>query len=109
MKPLYYFKIDEKTGKITCQEITKYEEGRWTSNKMYYRWKGNSGASMYAYTNDLDRFKDWHVYTFNPDYDHAYEIIYDGLQEKLLAAEKTYKRFQRVFDKVIAVDNEVKK
>ena len=98
-KPLYYFKVDEKTGKITRYEITAYEEGNMVSGKRFYRWKGIS-CIMYAYSNDLDRYKDWHIYTFNPDYDNVYEIIIEALQEKLKAAEKTYKRFKRVVEKV---------
>jgi len=97
MKPLYKFILDEETGNIEKVEIADYEEGRWVSNKLYWRYKYNS-TTYYCYNSDLDKFKNGHVYSFNPSIVDARLIIADAVHDKAVKAEKEAKRWHKVYN-----------
>ena len=101
MKTLYKFILDTDTGKISVQEITDYdyEEGYWINRKKYWRYK--SGSWYYCYENDLDRYKCGHVYSFNPDFDHAYEIIIHELKSRADKAKAEYEKYEKLYNKAV--------
>lgn len=99
MEPLYKFILDEETGEIRVQKITDYEDGKWTDREKYWRFK-KSGSYMYCYAKDLDRFKSSHVYSFNPDINHAKDIIVEAIGQKVAKAQAEVERWARVFKEI---------
>ncbi len=97
MKPIYKFVLDEETGKITVDELTDYDKvnEKWVT-KSYYRYKRNN-LFYYIYDADLDKFKHGHVYSFNPDIEHAKEIIVEAIGQKLAKAQADVTRWAKVF------------
>lgn len=101
---LYLFKLDEDTGELIRREITVYELGSWTSNKIYWRYRYH-GVMYYCYQSDLDRFKNGHMYSFNDDYRHAYGIICNDIKIRRAKAKTVYDRWDDVFQKLISKMN----
>ena len=94
---LYCFKLDKETGEVNKVEITDYSSGRFVNNKSFYRYKVN-GNLYYAYSSDLDRFKNDHVYSFNGDFDRAVEIIRSWLIERNEKEYAIYEKHKGVLD-----------
>ena len=99
MKPIYKFVLDEETGKINVQELTEYTECNWSNKERYWRYRG-PGCWMYIYESKLDRYLSGHVYSFNPDTEHAKKIILDSVSAKASKAFKEYKRWSEVQSKL---------
>ena len=99
MEPLFLFKLDEHTGRISRLKISKYEQGKFVSNKMYYRYKW-CGATYYVYSNDLDRVKNWRVYSFSDDICHARQLFHDEINAKLDMAYNNYIRYCAIAKKL---------
>ena len=99
MNPLYKFVLDEETYKISVQEITDYEDGKWTDRNKYWRYK-KSGSYMYCYAKDLDKFKNFHVYSFNPDINHAKDIMIEAISQRLIKAQTEVEKWAKAFKEI---------
>ena len=55
---------------------------------------------MYIYESKLDRYLSGHVYSFNPDIEHAKKIILDSVNAKASKAFKEYERWSEVQSKL---------
>jgi len=107
MDPLYKFVLDEKTGTITRYKITEYKRGSWNNNS-YVRYRIKS-QTCHCRMNELDLYKNNHVYTFNPDYKHAIDIIDNAIYNKLFIAEKTYEKWSNLYSKFKSNADEILK
>lgn len=99
MDSIYKFTLIEDTGEIVKTEISQYERKCWSNKDVYYRYKGKSGL-MYIYERQLDQFKSGRVYTFNPDENHAEQIIKVELLARKDKAQKELERWQAVLEKI---------
>lgn len=99
MQPLYRFTLDKDTFKISVIEVTDYEEGKWTTREKYWKYKV-SGTWHYCYTRDIDRFKNCHVYSFNPDISHAKDIMIEAIGQKLIKAQTEVERWAKAFKEI---------
>lgn len=100
MQPLYRFKLDEETGEITRLEITDYDLFRWSNGEEYYRWQILSNGHYCYIKKDMDRYKSKRLYSFNPDIEHAREIIKQAINEKRCAAHEEYLRNTELIEKI---------
>ena len=100
MQPLYRFKLDEETGEITRLEITDYALSHWNNGEQYYRWQIMSNVHYCYLKKDMDRYKCKRLYTFNPDFEHAREIIKQFISEKRCAAHEEYLRNTELIEKI---------
>lgn len=96
---LYHFQLNEETGEVIRREITTYEAGVWTSQKMYWRYRYH-GTMYYCYQSDLDRFKNGHVYSFDDSIPHARSIILTEIKKRRAKAKREYDRWDDVFKKL---------
>lgn len=99
MKPIYRFTLDEATGVITRTEIAQYEERHWNNKETYYKYKDRNGVK-YIQSYQIDKFKSGRVYTFNPDENHAKQIIKAELLARKDKAQKELERWQAVLEKM---------
>jgi len=89
-KPLYRFRLNTEDGSIEVKEITEYVE--WPS---CYRYRG-SGQYNYARKKHIDKMYCNGVYSFDPDPDHAKEIIIAALSEKAADLYAQYKHINNL-------------
>lgn len=95
MKTLYRFKLDPDTGEITVNEITNYDTKENSSYRgSYYKYRGNSVYNYVKFSN-IDRMFCNQVYTFNPNPEHAKQIVLDALYNKV---EQSKKQYEKVYD-----------
>ena len=99
MDSIYKFTLIEDTGEIVKTKISQYERKCWSPKDVYYRYKGKSGV-MHIYERQLDQFKNGRVYTFNPDENHAKQIIKAELLARKDTAQKELERWQAVLEKL---------
>lgn len=93
-KKLYCFKLNTETGEIKRIEISDYVSGKFTTNKKYLRYK-YKGAECFAYSDEFDRFKNNHVYSYDGNINNAVQIIYKSLMGK---RDKEYKEYKKHYD-----------
>lgn len=96
VRPLFFYKLNVDTGEINKTYIYSYEEGKFTNGKKFYRWKGNNGMTYYCYSTDVDRAKDWRLYTFTDNDSRARQLLEQYVREKYEKYEKEARRFERV-------------
>ena len=96
VRPLFFYKLDVDTGEINKIYIYRYDEGKFTNGKGFYRWKGSNGMTYYCYSTDVDRAKDWRLYTFTDNDSRARQLLEQYVREKYEKYEKEAKRFERV-------------
>ena len=99
MEPLYCFKYEEDTGKITKIVIPEYgtSTNRFTDRKTYYFNKPriNKSDSFYQVPEaKLDRYVSNKVYTFNGDTQNAKRIILEDITGRQLQAYTDLLRWQ---------------
>ena len=108
MDTLYLFRLDENTGKLTRIAIPQkadtyragaYEKIHWGVSKQYYKYTMH-GTTYYTDPNDIDKFKNWRVYSFNSDKEHAMKIIQSSLQERQQKAYEEYSRYTEVLNRL---------
>ena len=100
MQPLYRFKLNYETGEVTRLEITEYDLCQWSNGEQYYRWQIMSNVH-YCYINrDLDKYKSKRLYSFNPDFEHAREIIKENISAKRCEAHEEYLRTTELLEKI---------
>ncbi len=81
-KTLYKFVLDKETGTISTVEVTKYKYQQYSDGREFLRY-GTKSTTYYCYlATDLDTFKSGRVYSFNPDVEHARQIMIQTLQKK---------------------------
>lgn len=90
-RPLYCFKLMEKTGEIQKLEITDYEE---LTNS--YRWEQTGGYIEYIYKKDMNKVKNNKVYSFDDNIENCVEMIYRSLSEKKDKADKDLQKYRTV-------------
>lgn len=100
MKPLYKYVLDEDTGKITVQEISDYhiKENEYTHRKTYVH-KEKYGT-VYTREESFDQLKHNTVYSFNPDIEHAKEIIWKSILEKFDKASEQKQKWEIMLKKL---------
>lgn len=99
MEPLYCFKYEEDTGKITKIVIPEYgtSVNVFTERKTYYfnKPKINKSDSLYQVLEaKLDRYVSGKVYTFNGDTQNAKRIILEDITGRQLQAFTNLLRWQ---------------
>lgn len=95
MKILYRFKLDPDTGEITINEITNYVIVKDSPYRdPYYCYRGKS-VNNYVKFSNIDRMFCNQVYTFEPNPEHAKQIMLDALYDK---AEQLKKQYEKVYD-----------
>ena len=109
LKPLYKFTLNKEIGCVDVLEVTNYDlinTGLYSSPiKHYYRYRHN-GLMYYVFLRDLDKFKNNHVYSFNPNKNSALMIMMDDIQRRMDNAYKEYDRWRYI--KTMLIDKEVK-
>lgn len=99
-KPLYKFVLNEETGTISTVKITKYKYQQYANGREFLRY-GLKSASYYCYlATDLDAFKSGRVYSFNPDVEHARQIIIQALQDKYETAMNSCTKFEEILKRM---------
>ena len=96
---LYCFKLNKETGEIKRIDIKNYERGKWTGSKNFFRYRINSNI-YYAYENDLERFKNDRMYTFNPSMERAVEEIQKKLTSNRDIAKHELEKWETLLDKL---------
>ena len=99
MEPLYCFKYEEYTGKITKIVIPEYgiSVNRFTDRKTYHfnKPKINKSDNLYQVPEaKLDRYVSNKVYTFNGDIQNAKRIILEDITGRQLQAYTDLLRWQ---------------
>ncbi len=102
-QPLYRFRLDTETGDIKKSSTENYSEYRpspkYNPNKIAY--KANlDGQRVYPNKEDIDTMKNWSVYSFNPDLEHAKQIFKDAIWKKRVNAHEDYLRFTAIAERI---------
>ena len=105
-KPIYVFKFDDISGKITRFVVKEYKEVQINANgKMEYVFCSkeiNKETSYFAInSNKFDRFVSNKVVSFHDDYERAYAIIEQTLLAKINENQKIIKRQTSLLNKLI--------
>lgn len=98
-KSLFRFQFDEESGTIERIKIDDYVECRQINGQLYYKHK-LLGVYHYCYLRDLDRYKSKRLYSFDPDYEHAREIIKECIQIKRIKVHEEYLKFTKIINKL---------
>lgn len=99
-KKLYKFVLNEETGTISTVEITKYKYQQYANGREFLRY-GMKSTSYYCYlATDLDNFKSGRVYSFDPDVEHARQIIIQTLQKKHEIALNSCNKIQGILKRM---------
>lgn len=115
MEPLYCFKYEEDTGKITKIVIPEYGTNihRYTGRKTYHFNKpqiNKSDRYFQVPETKLDRYVSGKVFTFNPSLQNAKIIILETLlakRDKLyLELKQTYTTVNRFLEANSEFDNQ---
>lgn len=107
-KPLYCFRLDKETGKITRYTIEDYEDievSTYTHRRIFKFVEKLGAKNDYRYTIKhelLDRFVTDKVFTFNPDIDRAYGIINYTIKEKLDKSQTFIDKYTEILHKIEA-------
>lgn len=102
MKPIYRYHLSEATGTIHKVEITDYREyhpSPLMPQKTEYRFK-LLGQIFCVRDTQFDCLKHWRVYTFNPDYKYAKDLIWNELQAKKDKAYEDYLKYSQIMEKM---------
>ena len=100
MKPLYRFKLDTETGKIIVKKINTYEENSTGAyREPYYRYRGDSCYNYVKFSN-IDRMFCNAVYSFEPNPEHAKQIMLDALYDKAEQLKEQYDKTCDLFTKL---------
>ena len=102
MIPLYCFKLDEFTGKISREVIEEYHTvhpSTYVPNKVIYKYKCKQNGCDIRGEN-IDKFVNWKVYTFIDDIDRVRNIILDNLTMRHTQAQIDVQRFSAVIERM---------
>ena len=97
MKPIYYYRVDLRTGDFEVSEVTDYEEKTLTNGKKYYRYK-KGGSWHYVHLRDLDIFKSGRLYSFDQDKERAIKIILKTIDTKIDKTRKDLRKWMNARD-----------
>ncbi len=100
MNPLYRFDFDEETGDITRLQIDEYTLQEWSTGNQFYRFKIKQSIKNCYIKRDLETYKSGRVYSFNPDIEHAKEIIKERISIKRIKAHEDYLRYTEIVNKL---------
>lgn len=101
MNPLYRFDFDEETGNVNRVQIDSYSQKRWSTGEEFYRYEEIRGNVKHCYLkSDIDRYKSGRLYSFDPDMEHAKEIIKHTLNVKRAKAHDDYLRYTEIVNKL---------
>ena len=101
---LYCYRLDEVTGVISSFEIL---ESEWSIREHFHNhdrdefvfWKNLGTGANYSYSvqrRTLDKYISNKVYTFDPDPQHAQNIIEEALSAKLKKARLEVKKYTKI-------------
>lgn len=97
-KPLYCFKLDEKTNELITYIITEYTAKTNQFGMTSYRWLtpriNNSDRFFVTYSHKLDKYANNKIFTFDPDPARARILMVDGLQEKIDEHQRLLNSYQ---------------
>lgn len=96
---LYLFKYDTGTNEIKQLAIENYEQGTWANGKKYYKHKIQS-ATYYCYSTDIDRIRNWRMYSFNGDFERAKAMFMNFIKNKYVQAQLEADRFKEMLDTI---------
>lgn len=102
MSPLYCFEIEEETGKIKRIVIENYRErhhSMYMPNKITYCYSVNNAIHEVRGDN-IDKFVNWKVHSFNDDIENARQIVLANLRTRYKQAISDTKRYATVIDKL---------
>ena len=107
-KSLYCFKVDEQTGLIELFTFTEYkiiEVSSYTHRKEIRfdsRLVGTKNKSLccFRYEN-LDKFVNGRVLSFDSNYNKAFRIIEESLRQKITHLEKELIKTKNIYNKVL--------
>ena len=111
MIPLYCFKLDKDTGIITRETIEEYHTvhpSMYIPSRVIYKYKNRqNGCDIHG--ENLDKFVNWKVYSFNSDTERAKKIILENLIMRHTKAQYDAMRFSDVIEKLGGIYGENKK
>lgn len=99
-KTLYKFVLDKETGTISTVEITKYKYQQYSNGVEFLRYGTKSTTYYCCFATDLDAFRSGRVYSFNPDVEHARQIMIEALQNKYKVALDSCTKFQDILQRM---------
>lgn len=104
-KPLYYFKLNTETGQFTKFKITSYEKYvNGYNSRISYRFKfesKNGSRSTKIVTDDqLDQLSHYRVISFNPDIDHAKDVMVRSMQADIAVCKAKLTKLESIISTV---------
>ena len=86
-KTIYYYSLDEETGKITRYEINKYlcYPGYYDGGALYTFYGVLGGNKPYHHKfheGDFDKVSRKRIFTFNPSYEYAHKKFMDYYEKR---------------------------
>ena len=111
MNPLYCFRLDFETGKVTRYTIDNYvyRDTGYSHYHHVYSFKADIGSSQYHYDvrdEIIDRFVSQKIFSFNPDMRSAIEIIEETLTNKSEKAKRENRNINKLLKKIKEVNCE---
>lgn len=104
MEPLYCFRLCSDTGKITRLKIEDYSQVTLCTFTSRYCLEYTDPTTKYlnrVRPENIDKLVHNKVYTFNPDIDHAKEIINKAILDKLNAAQAEKEKWLEIYNKLL--------
>lgn len=95
---LYRFKFNEESGELDAEAIEDYREVVWY-DKREYRYK-LLGTIRVVRANNIDKYIYEQVHSFNPDINHAKQIIKNSMTVKYLKASEDAERYRKILEKL---------
>ena len=99
METLYRFKLDRTTGKIERVAIKEYTIKENYIGKMMITYRLNSRTSMVSADN-IERYLNDMVYSYNSSIDNAIEIIKADLENKIVSAKNTLDKCTGILERI---------
>ena len=97
-RPIYFFHINRKTKQIERFESTEYNVRSCYLYNMYrikVTWRASTSYRCIEEPK-FDKFLNGYVVTFNPDQNHAMNIMKNETDKQLKKIEKTYKSWKEL-------------
>lgn len=103
MEPLYCFRLYPEIGEITCLKITNYSTVTLCEFTGRYCFEYVDPTTKYlnrVRPENIDKLVHNKVYSFDPDIDHAKEIINNAILDKLNAAQAEKEKWLEIYNKL---------
>lgn len=100
---LYRFKFYEDTGELESEAIEDYREVAWYG-KAEYRYK-LLGSVRVVKASNIDKYIYEQVHSFNPDENHARQIIKSAIEARYLKACNDVQKYKQLLEKIKKTPN----